>query len=386
MKVILMVFLMLKGSTSVFSQQVITGFSLSSQNVDTKSLSLGSATVSLEDGYGSMFINPAGIGKDGVFQVSPDFNSLRHPYAIAYNNYQLAGTYDLNKSKIGISIQGFRTGGQLKTIYFSERMNYKFRNTEVAYSYELNSNLKIGASINHLFSGESGGTLISAQNVDPVHSWSFDLGLQYEFSREAEVGMLKPSFGLALTNFGKGVNYYGGSSTSPLPTRLQAGAGLTFISSQKRNDRNIFEIRVLQNVSNTLAQMERRETNSGFYLEAMNPLKALVKSWGNHDYFDGQNRIKSSLREQISWLSGAEVKFVETFAIRWGLRKAGKYEEDMSYQSLGLGIDLFYVVLDYAFVFDNPEYGDFLEGNHWQLTGRIPLDGSRPDSILKKIL
>ena len=395
MKVIISVLLMLVGSTSVLAQFANTAFPLSTQNFDVKSLSLGTATVSLGDGYGSMFVNPAGIGSDGVMQFSPDFNAFQHPYASAYKSYQLSGTYSSNKSMIGISTQGFRTGGQLKTIQYLENMNYKFRNTElitkVAYSRQLENNLKLGAALNYLYSGEAAGTMISAQKVEPIHAWSLDLGLQYEFSRKFDIGTIKPSTGLALTNFGKGVNYFKGvdyynpDESYPLPTRLQAGVGLTFISSQKKNGHNFIEVRVLQNASKLMVRRESRVSDTDSYYVAMNPFKALVKSWGSYNYFDGRINRTINPKQQIWWHSGVEVKFVEALAVRWGLRKTGEFEEDMSYQSIGLGIDLFYVVLDYGVVFDNPEYGNFLEGSQWQLTGRIPLDGYQPKTILPEI-
>jgi hypothetical protein len=385
MKVILMVFLMLAGSASVFSQQVSTAFSKASQSFDVKTLSLASATVSLGGDYSDAKINPAGIGTEGILNLSVDVDFFINTVRVEHQQYSLEGDYKFGKSAISFSTQLINSGEQVITTQ-PLPYQYKFQNKELflkaGYAYSINEKLSLGMALNYLYSGEASGTSVSAELVEPVDTWSVDLGVQYQFSRKIEPGILKPSFGLALTNFGNGVNYYGGKSTSPLPIRLQAGAGFTFISNQKRSDRNIFELRVLQNVSNSLAQMERRETNSSFYLEAMNPFKALVKSWGNYEYFDGQKRVKSSLSEQISWHSGVEVKFVETFAVRWGLRKAGKYEEDRSYQSLGLGIDLFYMVLDYAFVFDKSDYRNFMEGGWWQLTGRIPLDGSRPDSIL----
>ncbi|MEQ8523289.1 PorV/PorQ family protein [Gracilimonas sp.] len=396
MKVILSVFLMLAGSTSIIAQLNITAFPLPTQNFDVKSLSLGTATVSLSDGYGSIFVNPAGIGEDEVLKLSPDFNAFQHPYALDYKSYQLSGTYDVNKSTIGISIQGFRVGGQLVTTYYYENMNYKFRNTELitkfAYARQFENNLKIGAALNYLYSGEAIGTMVSAQKVEPVYAWSMDLGLQHEFSMKYDFGTIKPSSGLALTNFGKGVNYFKGvdyynsERSSSLPTRLQAGVGFTFISLQKKNGYNFVELRVMQNASKLLVRRESRVNESGTYYVAMNPFKALASSWGSYNYYDGINNKVIEPEQQIWMHSGAEVKFMETVAIRWGLRKAGGFEADMSYQSLGFGLDLFYVVLDYAIVFDNPEYGNFLEGTQWQISGRIPLDGYRPDNILHRLL
>lgn len=395
MKVILSVFLLVAGSTSIFAQLNITAFPLSTQKFDVKSLSLGTATVSLGDGYGSMFVNPAGMGENGVLQLSPDFNAFQHPYALAYKSYQLSGTYDVNKSRVGISIQGFKTGSQLVTTEYYENTDYKFQNTElitkVAFSHQLKNNIKLGAAVNYLYSGEAIGTMVSAQKVEPVHAWSVDLGMQYEISKKYGFGTIKPSSGLVLTNFGKGVNYFNGvdyynsERSTSLPTRLQAGVGLTFISSEKKNGYNLVEVRVLQNASKLLVRRESKVNDSGTYHVAMNPFKALVNSWGSYEYYDGLSNRVIEPKQQIWWHSGAEVKFMEAVALRWGLRKTGEFEEEMSYQSLGFGVDLFYVVLDYAIVFDNPEYGNFLEGTQWQISGRIPLDGHRPDNILLKL-
>jgi hypothetical protein len=141
---------------------------------------------------------------------------------------------------------------------------------------------------------------------------------------------------------------------------------------------------VLQNASKIMARMDRKTSGSDTSFVAMNPFKALMKSWNNLEYFTGLGYTSVSAKDQLWWHSGIEVKFLETFSLRWGLEQAGKFEENLSYQSLGVGIDVFYVVLDYAFVLDNPD-SNFIEGGWWQLTGRIPLDGYRPKTILSEI-
>ncbi len=55
------------------------------------------------------------------------------------------------------------------------------------------------------------------------------------------------------------------------------------------------------------------------------------------------------------------------------------------FHTVGVGIDLYYLALDYAYISDNyadDNYGNYFNGSHWQLTGRIPLDGKTPDTIL----
>ena len=389
MKVIVSVLLMLAGSTSLFAQLNITAFPMASRTFDVKSLSLGNAVVSLSGQYGDRQINPAGIGVEGVFQFSADYNRFTQPYRLTYDRYSFKGDYTFGNSAVSLSAQLFDSGGQITLLDNNESFQEKFNNEELflkaGYAHSFNDNLSLGAALNYLYSGEAAGTTISAILVEPVHSWSVDLGMNYQFSRKITTGTIEPSFGMALTNFGKGGDYFGWDVSYPLPTKLQAGFGLAFTSSQKKYNRNVLEVRMMQNASKIMARLERRTSGGDTSFVAMNPFKALVKSWDGLEYFTGQGYKTISAKDQIWWHSGVEVKFLETFSLRWGLEQAGKFEEDLSYQSLGMGIDLFYVNLDYAFVFDNPNNNNFIEGDWWQLTGRIPLDGYRPKTILSEI-
>ncbi|SMO89700.1 hypothetical protein SAMN06265219_11492 [Gracilimonas mengyeensis] len=240
-------------------------------------------------------------------------------------------------------------------------------------------------AINYLYSSQASGTRISTQLVAPNTSVSLDLGANYQFPKIQSSGfILSPHLGMALTDFGAPSHYADPDTKHPLATTLRLGGGANIALNKKVYGWQVVELSVMQNVSKVLARIEVKSNDNGFYRNAMNPFKALVKSWGTYEYYDGPRIKKSNFSEQLWWHSGVELKFLETIALRWGYQKAGKAEEEMSYRALGAGIDLYYLVFDYTHI-KNDEDDNLLVGHHWQITGRIPLDGTRPDTILNML-
>lgn len=371
-----------------FAQLSLSAFPLASRNFDVKSLSLGNATVSLSGDDGNSQINPAGVGVDEVFQLSPDYSFFHQPNRLSYERFSLKGNYKLGQSAFSFSLENIDSGEQSTLMGYPTGFSYKFNNREVfvraGYSYEFENNLRLGGSLNYLYGGEASGNEFTAIKTDAVNTWSIDLGLQYQFSRKIDDVLIQPNFGVALTNFGKPVSYFD-ENTSPMPTKLQTGLGVVLSSSSQVFQQNLFKVTLLQSASKILSRIEQKGSASNNRWEAMNPFKALVQAWSTYEYFDGQRTSSIKPQQQIWVQTGIDVEVLETFSIRWGYEHAGQAQQVLTYQSLGLGIDLFYVALDYAFVLRNADMMNYLQGHWWQLTGRIPLGRSTPNTLLHQL-
>ena len=388
---IALLFVLFGVNNLVFAQLPITSFPFTSRNFDVQSLSLGSATVSLPDQNGNTRINPAGIGEKGVLQVSPNWSTLVVPQIDSFREYRMNVNYKFGNSAIAFRVQRMETGEHKPAFFYPTAFGQKFNSndmfTSLSYSHSLKNNFRIGASLNYLYGGESTGSSISARKTEAVDTWSVDLGFQYEFSKRMDNLTLQPNFGMSLTNFGQPVEYFDPGTSDPLPTKLQAGVGMKLSSTNEVFDKKQFELTLLQNASKIMARTELKGTDSNLQFSAMNPFKALIRSWDNYIYFDGHNTITATPIEQIWWHSGVEIKWVETLSLRMGYEHAAKREERLSYWSVGAGLDLYYLVFDYAYLSDTyagDDYGDYFSGHHWQLTGRIPLNGNKPDTILNE--
>lgn len=386
---IALLFVLFGVNSLALAQMSITGFPITHESFNMKSLALGQATVSLSGKYGDENINPAGIGMEGNLQIRPNWNTYLHPLRLQLQNRGMSTNYSSGNSAIAFSVHRVETGESITSVgtYYSANFNYNTRDLYVigTYAYNFQNGLRLGSSLNYMFSSQTTGSAISAQWREAVDTWSIDLGAQYQFSKiNLNSGSLKPTLGVALTDIGNPVSYTVSDYNNPLPMTLRAGVGIKFMAHKKTFGQHLAQFSILQNVSKVMVRNKLKSSENGVYYEAMNPLQALIQSWDDFDNYNGQKFETFKLIEQIWWHSGVEMKLLETFALRWGYQKAGKAEDDLSYYSLGLGLDLFYVNIDYTFI-DNKEKGNYLEGHHWQLTGRIPLDGNKPDTILHEL-
>lgn len=381
-----MVILSIHGT--IFAQIAISGFPLTHGTFNMKSLALGNAVVSLDGNYADPHINPAGIGLSGNLQFSTGWDTYYQPLKIGIKQRGVHTNYRFGKSSLGLSIQYLETGDQITTGYINYSPHFKFNSKDIfvkgIYSHDFNNGLSLGGAINYMYGGEGSASDFSHQWIDASDNWSIDVGAQYHFP---EIGFqdatIYPHLGLALNDFGSSANYYDSDIKDPIPTTLRAGGGVRLLSGYKIFGQPLVDILLLQNVSKLMVRTEERFFEGRYHYDPMNPFKALVHSWDSYRYYDIQSyqRTEINLVEQLWWHSGVELKLLNTVALRWGRQDASKSEEELSYHAIGLGIDLQYLAFDYTSI-KNKEKGNYLEGNHWQLTGRIPLDGKHPDTIL----
>jgi hypothetical protein len=172
--------------------------------VSARNSGTGNALSALSDGAIAAYYNPAGLTLADNYQIavmhSEWYQDLRYEYlgaAIPIGSRSNLGT-SFSYLNLG-SINGY-TSSNLST----GNINAYDWSLGVAYGHELSSRFSLGL-----------GAKVLSERLDDVSAYGYaaDLGMQYRYS---QLGL-----GLALRNLGPDVKYDG--SSSPLPSRLEAG-------------------------------------------------------------------------------------------------------------------------------------------------------------------
>ena len=390
MKSLLMVVLCFV-STSLFAQPLIhSAFSMASQNVNVRSLSLGNAVVSQKGSFGDYHINPAGVELKDALSLS----ATRIEFFDEDVDRNVSAVFGTGNSTVGLSI---RMINAIQPPFLEinlpayPRFNSEETYLTLFYNHSFGENLSIGLGINRLRSSTSSGSLLSEQRVGNTTAWSLDVGAQYQQTIPVnEQLFVTPGIGFSITDFGKGVNYYRPQErySDPLPGIMRLGMGALLETSEEVYGKKKIGIRASTDISKTLNRREEVYVNSVYEYRAMNPFEELIDTWKSYEYFDGQRFNTIPVGEQFWFHYGIELQALESFFLRWGHQKAPEYDDLNTYRAIGLGIDVYYFVFDYSFHW--PKKGNDLDksyhlyGPHWQVTARFPLDGNHPDTILSR--
>ncbi|RNC79594.1 MAG: hypothetical protein ED557_13800 [Balneola sp.] len=389
MKSLLTVFLLLCLSTFSYGQLGLTAFPFTIHNSNVRSLSLGNATVSLQGIDGDYHVNPAGIGVSNIVQVK----GMYERFGRGEHSIGLMGiSYEVGRSSFGLSFRKLTQGGQIlleDRLRRIGRLAGEEHYISGVYNYRLSQGLRLGVGMNYMNANGSFSQAI-ATRLDKVEGFSFDIGAVYENSFKLNNRhILRTSFGFSLTDFGAGLEYHTNRSTDPLPTILKIGTGLAYESNREWKGFNLFDVSLMTNVSKLLSRKELRISGSDTSFVALPPFRQLIESWEAYEFFNGQQNVSVGLKDQLWYHVGIEVTFLSALSLRFGFENAAEIEEDFSYRSFGLGIDLYYINFDYAYLHVIEEgafnRGYYRHGNHWSIRGRIPLNGKSERTLLELI-
>lgn len=371
------------------SQYRITSVPVLIEPLDTRYYSTGNAMVSFINSGGGNYINPATLDHNGIPTIKyflDTFGTNQDVIEIRLQNFYTGASF--GNFDISLSYLDLRSSFSEEAIVLSEP--YKDNVIKITGAYKFKNGLRAGFGVNYLKSDIGNEQVYVDREYNPAKSVFFDLGIQYHktYPSRDETWLLTPSYGLSLTNFGKAVSYYDGIS-DPLPTKLRMGTGMSVKYGQESFGLRPLEMNGSLAVSKFMVrnEMEMIETNGrtdSVYV-AMNPFKALIRSWGNYKWNDGLEEQTATIVDQLIFHTGFEVIFYETLSLRVGYQKASEVNMPYTFQAGGFGINLGYLSFDYSEYFYPDGRGND-RGSTWNLTVRIPLNDKKPRSILNHIL
>jgi len=251
--------------------------------------------------------------------------------------------------------------------------NFKEQNFNVSFGYNLSEKTKLGFGINYIYSRRE--NLFNPEDDDYItaKNFSLDLGILHEINKEFENFSISSSMGWSLTDFGptftfsnsNGQGTNGESIRYGLPMVMRAGLSLTFSVNKRWVNRRYGKIKLLGSLSKGMARTDDEGDPHG-------PFRSLFSSWDSYSRSDGQN---IQLGDQIQRHQGIELSFFDIFFGRLGYIHRPSKRFGYNISSLGFGLDLYYLSVDYARIKPKPNeiVNVFEDRSVWQITGRIPI-------------
>ncbi|MEX0844437.1 MAG: PorV/PorQ family protein [Balneolaceae bacterium] len=384
MRFYLIILFSLGFTLSVNAQPGTTAVPFITVNNSVQSLSLGSGNVAGKGDTWVFHLNPAGIFYgDATARLS--FHTFV-PYSDFYDMRinSIIGGHQFRKLAISYSLVNYDLGTNYITAPDSPEVIDEFRSYEVyvnfSAAYHFENGFSVGGGLNYIHSNLGGGQSINSQGIFAGEAISVDVGTRYENTvYTSDYFSITFSAGLSLTDFGNKIKYIKSVEGDPLPMIMRGGLGISLKSEKQLKGLDLYEVKYYGALSKYMSGYEIKSDST---VEGYGPVKALYKTWGSYEWFNGMEYIQVSPGDQIWKHSGIEFSVLETFYFRIGEEMPEMLVESSSYNAIGFGIDLYYLRFDYARVNYKRGYPFERKQYFWQFSGRIPLDGKRPDSIL----
>ncbi|MEM6645285.1 MAG: hypothetical protein AAF730_03440 [Bacteroidota bacterium] len=238
-------------------------------------------------------------------------------------------------------------------------------------AYAVTAALSVGAGISRMEDHSSGVATVGAADAQTVRATSFDLGALYTRAFDTAVGTWPVSVGWSLTNFGAQVERPDAFNPEPLPTLMRGGisAGYSYPATW------LGRILVGVHVDLALSKLTIRTTaDENGMVTADGPVKALFTTWqpltvrtGNTD----ADVFSLSVWEQLRRHSGMSITLLEALHLRAGRFWEHERNGARQYNSVGWGLDLYYLTLDYSRILDDDT--PLAETSFWRFGARVPL-------------
>lgn len=350
------------------------GFGFSSLINDPISLALGEATVALTGYSSASQINPATIGLDGFIELNSNISRLQGD-GLRFQSPDIV--HGLWRSTTSLSYGSDKYAVEF-TYISNNSSRYKQTNfisfnrqaLGVSMAYHISKLTWVGAGINYIYSR----TEDVLNNNIPIkaNDFSLDLGLYHSRTFDTESLVLKPALGLSLTDFGPTFSYSSGQEDGmadlsyALPLKMRLGVSFKAALKKKWHGRPYVSASLYGELSKQLSRTNDQRKPYG-------PFRALIGSWGSYQADNGSTML---LGDQIISHTSVEFSVMEILYGRLGYIKRPSKQYSFSIPSYGLGIDLYYVSLNYARIKTSVNNsGPYREKtNIWQITGKIPLN------------
>ena len=353
-----------------------------------RSMALGGATVAMEGYAGASLINPATIGiKQTIQAQSYIFNQkgspFNRPYFYKFSFFSPSLDARYGKGAVSISMPYYNLNAKSEDSLYYKSVKGRFYEYafQLAGAWEVNKNVRVGIGLKRFGTRQPVSKYIVGGNPNDIETgkgYAIDLGVFYHKNYNMGSTHTHLSLGGSLLNFGTNFKYNDGAK-DPLPLNLNAGLGLKVASSQQWYNRPFWGIGIYGALSHIMA---RTDNNSQPY----NAFQMLFKGWSSYNNYNGLNMDKVTTWDQIDRHLGLEASVLDILSVRWGIYyQSPKLIGRGTTHSWGMGLDLYYLVVDYTTInFDTTKTAISTPKHVWQATIRIPL-GSSPRDFLPKL-
>ena len=314
---------------------------------DARAAGMGDVGAATDPDVNSQYWNlakyPFCISRAGVaLNYTPWLRQLVNDIDLAY----VAGYYRIGDyGALSGSLRYFSLG----EVYTSDESDMTVKpyelSLDVAYSRMLSEKFSLGVGLRWIYSDLR---YDYSEDSKPASAFAADIAMYYNNyimlgSRECQLGL-----GLAATNIGSKISYYGDEESQFIPANLRLGASIMI----PIDEYNRFSLSADANklMVPTVPRQEDGESNSDYQdrvrrqYSDMSSIKGIFKSFS-----DAPGGFKEELQE-IQWSVGAEYVYHDQFSLRAGYHHESENKGNRKYFTVGGGFRMSVFSLDVGYV------------------------------------
>lgn len=343
------------------SRVITTGVPFLLITPDARSAGMGELGVATSPDVFSQQWNPAkyvfakntrGVG----VSYTPYLSKLVDDIFLANLTYYIKNS---DRSAWGASLKYFSLGD----IQFNDFVNNTIIQQGVERPNELTLDLSYGLKLNEKFSMSVAGRYIRSDlklstDVDATAASTLgvDISAYYKGDvfdfRENKASM---QYGVNISNIGPRLKYDEGGQKNFIPTNLRIGAGMNLIFDQSNHLNFNLEFNKLL-VPSPVAVYDNNTGNLiGYQQPDVSFLKGILESFN-----DAPDGISEELKE-ITWATGLEYVFEDSFALRTGYFNESLEKGSRRFLTLGAGFSLNFATIDISYLFSTSKVRNPLE-------------------------
>ena len=288
---------------------------------------------------------PFCISRAGIaLNYTPWLRQLVNDIDLAYvSGYYRVGDYGAFSG----SLRYFSLGEVQTTVDGSDNMTVKPYEMalDVGYSRMLSEHFSLGVALRWIYSDLR---YDYSEDASPASAFAADLGMYYNNylnlgSRECQLGL-----GLAITNVGSKISYFGDDRSQFLPANMRLGASLMV----PIDEYNRFSIAADANkyLVPTVPQQNEGEDASTYQDRVTREYSDVSSISGIFRSFSDAPRGFSEELEEINWSIGAEYVYHDQFSIRAGYHHESETKGNRKYFTVGGGFRMNVFSLDVGYV------------------------------------
>ena len=266
-------------------------------------------------------------------------------------------TKNTERSAWGASLKYFSLGD----IQFNDLIGNTIVQQGIERPNELTLDVSYGLKLNEKFSLAVAGRFIrsdlklsSDADATPASTLGVDIAAFYQ-GDVFDLGQNKARmrYGMNISNIGPRLKYDEGGQKNYIPTNLRIGAGLnTIIDSNNALNFNLELNKLL--VPSPVAVIENGEIQ-GYQQPDITFLKGIFESFN-----DAPGGFSEELKE-ITWATGLEYVFQDSFALRTGYFNESLEKGSRRFLTLGAGFRLDFATIDISYLFSTSKIRNPLE-------------------------